>query len=69
MKELIKRGNKLSCKYNESELKAALKNAFAIGDNEERLVLQWALKKKTKTSDGYAFIKKQRADINKKLVV
>jgi len=65
--DLIDRGNKLAEKYNASELKEALKNAIAIDDNEERLALQWALKKQTKTKDGYAFTKEQEKNMHQKL--
>ena len=65
--ELIERGNKLADQYTESELKAALKNAIFMDDNEERLSIQWALKQKTGTTDGYAFTKEQQADTEKRL--
>ena len=67
--ELIKRGESLSEKYTEVELKTALKNALAINDNDERLSLQWALKQKTKTSDGYAFTKEQQSNMKQRLTV
>ncbi len=67
--ELMERGTKLSEKYSEEELKEALKNALAINDNEERLALQYALKIKTKTTNGYAFTKEQESKINTKLTV
>jgi hypothetical protein len=67
--ELIERGNKLAEKYSENELKSALKNAVMINDNEERLALQWALKKVTNTKDGYRFAKEQHAESLKKLTV
>jgi len=67
--ELISRGNSLSEKYSEDDLKSALKNALAVDDNEERLALQWALKQKTNISDGYAFTKEQESVINKKLEI
>lgn len=67
--EIIDRGNKLSKKYSINELKDALKDAIAWNDNLERLALQWALKQKTKTDDGYKFTKKQNENIGKKLKV
>ena len=67
--ELMERGKKLAEKYNEDELKEALKNALAIQDNEERLALQYALKIKTNTTNGYAFTKEQEENMNKKLSV
>lgn len=69
MNDLIKRGNRLAVKYSETELKIALKNALAIDDNNERLSLQWALKKKTKTKDGYAFTKEQQSNMNQRLII
>ena len=65
--ELIERGDLLAQKYSEDKLKDALKNAIAVDDNEERLSLQWALKQKTKTSDGYAFTKEQQSKLKTKL--
>ena len=47
MNELINLVNDLSVKFTEDELKDALKT-LAMDDNEDRLVLQWALKQKTK---------------------
>lgn len=67
--ELIERGNKLAEKYSEDELKLALRNAVAVNDNEERLSLQWALKVKTGTKDGYKFTKEQQAESEKRLSV
>lgn len=64
---MIDRGNNLSVKYSEEELKDALSNAVAIGDSQERLCLQWALKKKTDTTDGYAFTKEAQKKIETKL--
>lgn len=69
MSELINRGNDLAIQYCVSELKSALKNALAINDNDERLSLQWALKEKTKTKDGYVFTKEQKTDMNQRLIV
>lgn len=66
-KEMIERGNNLSEKYSEEELKDALSNAVAIGDSQERLCLQWALKKKTSTTDGYAFTKEAKEKLETKL--
>ncbi len=63
------RGDKLAEKHTHVELKEALKNAVAIGDNLERLALQWALKKKTNTKDGYAFTKQAEAKLTEKLSV
>ncbi|KKN12376.1 hypothetical protein LCGC14_1017160 [marine sediment metagenome] len=67
--KLIKRGNDLSVKFTEDELKDALKNALVMDDNEERLALQWALKQKTKTKDGFAFTREQNDKMSQKLVV
>lgn len=67
--ELMDRGDKLAEKYTEIELKEALKNAVATGDNLERLALQWALKKKTSTKDGYAFTKEAESKLTEKLSV
>ena len=67
--ELIRRGDLLAQKYSENALKEALKNALVIDDNEERLALQWALKQKTKTSDGYAFTKELQAGLKVKLSI
>lgn len=67
--ELIERGNALAAKYNVDELKDALKIAVAMNDNEERLALQWALKQKTQTTNGYAFTKEVAAKLNEKLAV
>ena len=67
--ELIERGNKLAEKYEIEELKSALKGAIALNDQEERLALQWALKKKTNTKVGYAFTKEQEAKLKTKLAV
>ncbi len=66
-KEMIERGNNLSEKYSEEELKDALGNAISNGDGQERLCLQWALKKKTDTTDGYAFTKEAQKKIETKL--
>jgi len=55
--DLIERGDTLAAKYSVDELKDALKDALWMEDNCERLAIQWALKKKTKTTDGYAFTK------------
>jgi len=68
-KELIARGNLLAEKYDEATLENSLRNAFAVRDGEERLALQWALKQKTKTSDGFAFTKEQQSKIETKLIV
>ena len=65
----ISRGNKLAKKYSQTELKSALKSALAIDDNEERLALQWALKQKTNTEDGYAFTREQESNLAHKLAV
>lgn len=67
--DLIARGNELAGKYSEVELKSALRDAIAMDDNEERLALQWALKKKTGTKDGYAFTKEQTTGMGKRLAV
>ena len=67
--ELMARGDKLAEKYTDSELREALKDAVAIGDNLERLALQWALKKKTNTKDGYAFTKQAESKLTEKLSV
>jgi len=67
--ELIERGDKLADQYEIEQLKNALRNAIAINDNEERLALQWALKKKTNTTDGYKFTKEQESKLNTKLAV
>lgn len=67
--ELIERGNKLAKQYEIEELKDALRDAVYLEDNEERLALQWALKKKTNTKDGYKFTKEQNSKIGKKLAV
>jgi len=69
MNDLMDRGNKLAEKYSVDELKSALKDALAIDDNDERLSLQWALKQKTGTKDGYAFTKEQESNLNKKLSI
>lgn len=66
-KEMIERGDNLSEKYSEEELKDALRNAVAIDDSQERLCLQWALKKKTDTKDGYAFTKEAKEKLETKL--
>ena len=68
-KELIDRGDGLAEKHTETELKEALKDALAMGDSMERLALQWALKKKTKTKDGYAFTKEQETKTREKLKI
>lgn len=65
--EMIDRGNNLSVKYSEEELKDALSNAVAVGDSQERLCLQWALKKKTDTTDGYEFTKEAKEKLKTKL--
>ena len=64
---MIERGDNLSEKYSEEELKDALRNAVAIDDSQERLCLQWALKKKTDTKDGYAFTKEAKKKLETKL--
>ena len=64
---MIERGDNLSEKYSEEELKDALRNAVAIDDSQERLCLQWALKKKTDTKDGYAFTKEVKDKLQTKL--
>ena len=68
-KELIARGNLLAEKYDKATLENSLRNALAMRDGEERLALQWALKQKTKTSDGFAFTKEQQSKIETKLIV
>ena len=68
-KELIERGYKLANKYDERQLKDALKNAVLLNDNEERLAVQWALKQVTGTKDGYKFTKEQEANAGKRLTV
>ena len=65
--ELIARGNALAEKHDIETLKTALKNAIAIDDNEERLSIQWALKQKTSTKDGYSFTKEQTVKLNERL--
>lgn len=65
--ELMERGKHLADKYSEDELKSALKDAIAMNDNEERLTLQFALKTKTNTKDGYAFTKEQEEKMKQKL--
>lgn len=65
--EIIERGIALAAKYSEEELKAALKNAIAMKDNLERLALQYALKQKTNTTDGYAFTEEQKESMKSKL--
>jgi hypothetical protein len=67
--ELIERGNQLAKKYSEDELKAALKDAVLMNDNEERLSLQWALKQVTGTKDGYKFTREQQVEAEKRLAV
>lgn len=67
--ELMERGRKLSEKYNEQELKDCLRDAIFMQDHEERLALQFALKTKDGTSDGYKFTKEQESKITKKLTV
>jgi hypothetical protein len=67
--ELIERGNKLAEKYDEDQLKAALRDAVLLNDNEERLALQWALKKVTNTNDGYKFTKEQQTEARKRLAI
>ena len=61
--EMMERGRKLSEKYSIEELKSALENALQVDDNQERLVLQFALKIKTDTKDGYAFTKETEKSI------
>lgn len=67
--ELMARGDNLAEKYTEGQLKTALRDAVLLKDNEERLALQWALKKKTGTKDGYKFTKQQEAEAKQKLSV
>lgn len=67
--ELIERATKLSENFIEEDLKKALRNAIFLKDNEERLVLQYALKLKTNTIDGYKFSKEQSQLMSKKLDV
>lgn len=67
--ELMERGRKLAEKYSEEELKCALKDALAVNDNEERLALQFALKTKAGTKDGYAFTKEQEEKMKQKLPI
>lgn len=66
--ELMERGRELANKYSEEELKLSLRNAIARNDGEERLVLQFALKTKTNTSNGYAFTLEQEKIISSKLL-
>ena len=68
-RELTERGDKLAEKYGENELKAALKNALIQTDHEERLSLQWALKKKQKDANGYNFTKEQIESSKQRLTV
>ena len=68
-KELIARGNLLAEKYDKATLENSLRNDLAMRDGEERLALQWALKQKTKTSDGLAFTKEQQSKIETKLSI
>ena len=67
--ELKERGNKLAEKYDEEQLKTALRDAVLMNDNDERLALQWALKQVTNTSEGYKFTKEQEAEAEKRLPV
>ena len=67
--EIIERGEKLAARYGVDELKDALKTVIAVGDNEERLALQWALKRKTGETDGYSFTKEQGEALKAKLPV
>ena len=69
MKELMDRGIKLAEKYSVEILKDKLKDALAIGDGEERLAIQYALKQKENTSDGYAYTIEQQNKMNEKLEV
>lgn len=66
-RELIARGDSLAEKYNEEELKKALKDALFVGDGEERLAIQWALKKVTNTTDGHKFTREAEEESKKKL--
>lgn len=67
--QLMDRGVKLAKKYSIDELKDALRNALANKDGEERLALQYALKTKTGTKDGYAFTKEQESKKSIKLAI
>ena len=69
MNELIERGNKLAGKYPAVTLKHKLVHSIACDDNEERLAIQWALKKITGEKNGYKFTLEQLAEIDKRLEV
>jgi len=67
--KLMDRGRKLAEKYTKEELESSLRSALFLNDNEERLALQFALKTKTNTTDGYAFTKEQQEKVESKLEV
>ena len=65
--QLIQHGKALANTYTEQELKGGLKSALMVGDNLERLALQYALKCKTGQKNGYKFTKEIEAEVKNKL--
>ncbi len=67
--ELMERGSVLANTYSSDVLKDKLKDAIAIGDHEERLAIQFALKQLEGTTDGYAYTVEQTHKMNTKLPI